>query len=63
MNYKLVDTIRGKVLQEFDSKEAAEKALTHSSVLDNNVVELQAAVAAPKKKATKKVKANVETAE
>ena len=62
MSYKLVDTIRGKVLQEFDSKEAAEKALTHSSVLDNNVVELQAA-AAPKKKATKKVKANVEAAE
>ena len=62
MTYKLVDTIRGKVLQEFDSKEAAEKALTHSSVLDNNVVELQAA-AAPKKKATKKVKANVEAAE
>ena len=62
MTYKLVDTLRGKVLQEFDSKEAAEKALTHSSVLDNNVVELQAAVA-PKKKATKKVKANVEAAE
>ena len=62
MIYKLVDTIRGEVLQEFDSKEAAEKALTHSSVLDNNVVELQAAVA-PKKKATKKVKANVEAAE
>ena len=62
MTYKLGDTIRGKVLQEFDSKEAAEKALTHSSVLDNNVVELQAAVA-PKKKATKKVKANVEAAE
>ena len=62
MTYKLVDTIRGEVLQEFDSKEAAEKALTHSSVLDNNVVELQAAVA-PKKKATKKVKANVEAAE
>ena len=62
MTYKLVDTIRGKVLQEFDSKEAAEKALSHSSVLDNNVVELQAA-AAPKKKATKKVKANVEAAE
>ena len=62
MSYKLVDTIRGKVLQEFDSKEAAEKALTHSSVLDNNVVELQAA-AAPKKKATKKVKANVEAAQ
>ena len=62
MSYKLVDTIRGKVLQEFDSKEAAEKALSHSSVLDNNVVELQAA-AAPKKKATKKVKANVEAAQ
>ena len=63
MTYKLVDTIRGKVLQEFDTKEAAEKALTHQSVLDNNVVELQAAVSAPKKKATKKVKANVEAAE
>ena len=62
MTYKLVDTIRGKVLQEFDSKEAAEKALSHSSILDNNVVELQAAVA-PKKKATKKVKANAETEE
>jgi len=61
MSYKLVDTNRGKVLQEFDSKEAAEKALGHQSVLDNNVVELQ--VSAPKKKATKKVKADVETAE
>ena len=61
MSYKLVDTIRGKVLQEFDSKEAAEKALTHSSVLDNNVVEVQAS--APKKKAAKKVKADVETEE
>ena len=61
MTYKLVDTIRGKVLQEFDSKEAAEKALSRSSVLDNNVVELQAP--APKKKATKKVKADVEAAE
>jgi len=62
MNYKLVDTIRGKVLQEFDSKEAAEKALGRQSTLDDNVVELQAD-AAPKKKATKKVKANVEAAE
>jgi len=61
MSYKLVDTIRGKVLQEFDSKEAAEKALGRQSVLDNNVIELQAP--APKKKATKKVKANAETAE
>ena len=61
MTYKLVDTIRGKVLQEFDSKEAAEKALTHQSVLDNNVVEIQAP--APKKKASKKVKADVEAAE
>mgnify|MGYP001259798187 CR=1 FL=1 len=62
MSFKLVDTIRGTVLQEFDSKEAAEKALSHQSTLDNNVVELQAAVA-PKKKATKKVKANVKTEE
>ena len=61
MTYKLVDTIRGKVLQEFDSKEAAEKALTHSSVLDNNVVEIQAS--ASKKKAAKKVKADVKTEE
>lgn len=59
MSYKLVDTIRGKVLQEFDSKEAAEKALSHQSVLDNNVVELQADVA-PKKKATRKAKVNAE---
>jgi len=62
MTYKLVDTIRGKVLQEFDSKEAAEKALSHQSVLDNSVVELQAA-ATPKKKAAKKVKADAKAAE
>ena len=62
MNYKLVDTIRGKVLQEFESKEAAEKALSHQSTLDDNVVELQAAVT-PKKKASKKVKADAKAAE
>ena len=62
MSYKLVDTIRGKVLQEFDSKEAAEKALERQSTLDNNVVELQAVVA-PTKKAKKRVKADAKAAE
>lgn len=62
MSFKLVDTVRGKVLQEFDSKDLAEKALARQSSLDNNVVELQAAVE-PKKKATKRVKASGKTAE
>jgi hypothetical protein len=32
MAYQLVDNIRGKVLQEFDSKELAQKALERQSV-------------------------------
>jgi|TARA_R100000084_G_scaffold53237_1_gene22377 hypothetical protein len=62
MTYKLIDTIRGKVLQEFETAEQAQKALERQSSLDNNVVELQAAVA-PKKRASKKVKADVKAAE
>ena len=60
MSYKLVDTIRNKVLQEFNTKEEAERALSRQSVLDYNCVELQSD---PKpqstpKKASKKVKAD-----
>ena len=57
--YQLVDNIRGKVLQEFPTKELAEKALGRQSVLDYACVEIKE-VAAPKKKATKKVKADAE---
>lgn len=62
MTYKLIDTIRGKVLQEFETAEQAQKALERQSSLDNNVVELQATVA-PKKRASKKVKADVKATE
>tara|TARA_B100000902_G_C26420942_1_gene486794 strand:- start:99 stop:278 length:180 start_codon:yes stop_codon:yes gene_type:complete len=50
MTYQLVDNIRGKVLQEFDSKEAAKKALgRQSSEADVSILE-------PAKKTTKKKK-------
>ena len=52
MSFKLVDTIRGKVLQEFDSRELAEKALSHLSA--DAPVELQDS--APPKKRAKKAK-------
>jgi hypothetical protein len=58
MSFKLVDTVRGKVLQEFETKEQAERALQHQSVLDNNVVELQASAPPAPKKVAKKVKAD-----
>jgi hypothetical protein len=49
MSFKLVDTIRGKVLQEFDSRELAEKALERqSSEASVSIVE------PPKKTANKK---------
>ena len=51
MTFKLVDTVRGKVLQEFDSRELAEKALGRQSV--EAPVEIQED--APPKKRTKKV--------
>ena len=57
MPFKIVDTVRNKVIQEFETKELAEKALERMSVLDDNVVELQSFSA--RKKTTKKVKANV----
>ncbi len=57
--YQLIDNIRGKVLQEFPTKELAEKALGRQSVLDYACVEIKQ-VAETKKKATKKVKANAE---
>jgi len=53
MSFKLVDTIRGKVMQEFDSRELAEKALSHQSA--DAPVEIQAD--APPKKRVKKAKA------
>ena len=50
MTYKLVDNIRGKVLQELATKEAAEKALSRvSSEADVSIVE-------PVKKTTTKKK-------
>ena len=54
MSYQLVDNIRGKVLQEFDSKELAQKAFEcQSSEANVSIVE-------PPKKTTKKKKvANV----
>ena len=57
--YQLVDNIRGKVLQTFPTRALAEHALGHQSTLDNPCVEIKE-VAAPKKKATKKVKADAE---
>jgi len=58
MSFKLVDVTRGKVLQEFETVEQAEKALRHQSVEDYVRLEIQAEVVAkPKPKAKK---ANVE---
>tara|TARA_R100001443_G_scaffold21232_2_gene33519 strand:+ start:7438 stop:7617 length:180 start_codon:yes stop_codon:yes gene_type:complete len=59
MSFKLVDTVRGKVLAEYQSRELAEKALSH---MVNDIVELQES-APVKKRASKKVKASVEEAE
>tara|TARA_B100000902_G_scaffold148445_1_gene145172 strand:+ start:2264 stop:2443 length:180 start_codon:yes stop_codon:yes gene_type:complete len=54
MTYQLVDNIRGVVLQEFDSKELAEKALERQSS------EANVSIVEPPKKTTKKKKvANV----
>jgi hypothetical protein len=52
MTFKLVDVTRGKVLQEFESKEEAEKTLRHQSVEDYVRLEIQETVA-PKPKAKK----------
>ena len=51
MTFKLVDTSRDKVLQEFDSRELAEKALSRQSV--DAPIEIQEVT--PPKKRTKKV--------
>jgi hypothetical protein len=51
MTFKLVDTSRDKVLQEFDSRELAEKALSRQSV--DAPIEIQEV--SPPKKRTKKV--------
>ena len=60
MSFKLVDVTRGKVLQEFETVEQAEKALRHQSVEDYVRLEIQAEVVAkPKPKAKKAKKANV----
>jgi hypothetical protein len=48
MSFKLVDTIRGKVLQEFDSRELAEKALERQSS------EANVSIVEPKKVTKKK---------
>ena len=61
MPFKIVDTVRNKVIQEFETKELAEKALERMSVLDDNVVEIQNFPRG--KKSTKKVKADVEKSE
>ena len=54
MSFKLVDVTRGKVLQEFETVEQAEKALLHQSVEDYVRLEIQAEVVAkPKPKAKK----------
>tara|TARA_E500000305_G_C3809287_1_gene137705 strand:+ start:57 stop:245 length:189 start_codon:yes stop_codon:yes gene_type:complete len=54
MTFKLVDVTRGKVLQEFETVEQAEKALLHQSVEDYVRLEIQAEVVAkPKPKAKK----------
>tara|TARA_R100001460_G_scaffold35622_2_gene68482 strand:+ start:6485 stop:6664 length:180 start_codon:yes stop_codon:yes gene_type:complete len=54
MSYQLVDNIRGKVLQEFDSKELAQKAFERQSS------EANVSIVEPPKKTTKKKKvANV----
>ena len=54
MTYQLVDNIRGVVLQEFDSKELAEKALERQSS------EANVSIVEPPTKTTKKKKvANV----
>ena len=54
MAFKLVDVTRGKVLQEFETVEKAEKALIHQTVEDYVRLEIQAEVVAkPKPKAKK----------
>tara|TARA_R100001463_G_scaffold946_2_gene4180 strand:+ start:860 stop:1027 length:168 start_codon:yes stop_codon:yes gene_type:complete len=50
MSYQLVDNIRGVVLQEFDSKGLAEKALERQSS------EANVSIVEPPKKTTKKKK-------
>ena len=50
MTFKLVDNIRGKVLQEFPTKELAEKALERQSG------EGSVSITEPAKKTTKKKK-------
>jgi hypothetical protein len=54
MAYKLVDVTRNKVLQEFETVEQAEKALSHQSNEDHVKLEIQAD-AKPKAKKAKKV--------
>ena len=54
MTYKLVDVTRNKVLQEFETVEQAEKALSHQSNEDHVKLEIQAD-AKPKGKKAKKV--------
>jgi len=60
MSFKLVDVTRSKVLQEFDSLEAAKKTLSHQNVDEYVRLEIQADVVdKPKPKAKKAKKANV----
>jgi len=51
MSYQLVDNIRGKVMQEFSTKELAQKALERQSS------EANVSIVEPPKKTTKKKKA------
>lgn len=62
MTYKLVDVTRGKVLQEFETVEQAEKALSHQSNEDHVKLEIQAD-AKPKPKAKKAKKVESEESE
>jgi len=50
MSYQLVDNIRGKVLQEFNTKELAQKAFERQSS------EANVSIVEPPKKTTKKKK-------
>ena len=59
MTFKLVDVTRGKVLQEFDSIDEAEKTLRHQSCEDFVRLEIQEEVVAKPKPKPKAKKADV----
>ena len=61
MTYKLVDVTRGKVLQEFDSIDEAEKTLRHQSVEEYVRLEIQEEVVAKSKPKAKKANVKKES--